>query len=373
MPLKPYFKPFNILTFAKFFVIKNPFLYLIYERKRRQLKYINMQKAIHMKFVTLALALAVLPGLGWAQEQKDKKEKEKGMQTIVITRNSEASGKTVIEIDGDKVTVNGKDAKDNKDVTVNVNTIKNGKMRFSNSQGGSWTMALDEDRVSLFDEDENRAMLGVVTEGDDKGAEIKSITKESAAEKAGLKKGDIITHIGDKKIETTDDVTEAIRSRKPGEKVNITYLRDNKEQKISAELGKWKGIRMNAVSMPRVPRMPDMHELERLENFNFENMAPSVNWNMGRPKLGVSIQDTDDGKGVKILEVDEESNAAKAGLKKDDIVLAIDGKDVTSTSDITRTMRENREKVTFNFKISRGGKTQDVEVKMPKKLKTADL
>jgi serine protease Do len=48
----------------------------------------------------------------------------------------------------------------------------------------------------MFSEDDNVAMLGVVTEGDDKGAEIQSITKESAADKAGLKKGDI--HLKDR-------------------------------------------------------------------------------------------------------------------------------------------------------------------------------
>jgi serine protease Do len=47
----------------------------------------------------------------------------------------------------------------------------------------------------------NRALLGVVSEKNDNGAKITSVTKESAAEKAGLKKDDIITKVGDTKIE----------------------------------------------------------------------------------------------------------------------------------------------------------------------------
>jgi serine protease Do len=93
----------------------------------------------------------------------------------------------------------------------------------------------------------------------------------------------------------------------------------------------------------------------------------------GRPKLGLSIQDTDDGKGVKVLDVDEDSNAAKAGLREDDIIVGIDDKEVKSTDDVTRTIRENRDKYTFNFKVLREGKTQNIEVKMPRKLKTTDL
>ena len=276
----------------------------------------------------------------------------------------------VIEVQGDKVTVNGKDVKDLKDASVNVNTIKGSSIhRYRPGQGlgETWSMNWnDDDRMSLFSEDENRAMLGVVTEGSDKGAEIQSVSKESAAEKAGLKKGDILKQIGDKKIETTDDVTTAVRSHKPGDKVNITYSRDGKEHKVTAELGKWKGIRMNAVAAPRI-----------MESFQGMPAEPFVYRNGyalgGRPKLGLSIQDTDDGIGVKVLEVDEESNAAKAGLKKDDVIVGIDDHEIKGTEDVTNIFRSQKEKYNFNFKVKRDGKTQNIELKFPKKLKTADL
>lgn len=331
-------------------------------------------KQIFVKRLLIAgVALLTVPSVVLAQKDKDKDDKEKKeMQTIVITRNGNTDEKTVIEIDGNKVKINGKDAKDNKDVHVNVNTIKGlsgNRLRMNNQTPGAsaWNLNMDDQGLSLFSEDENRAMLGVVTEGNDKGAEIQSVSKESAAEKAGLKKGDIITKIGNKKIESTDDLTDAIHERKPGDKVDITYLRDGKEQKLTAELGKWKGIR--GVATPRawsIPPTPPNIEIAPFDNFR------SYSFN-GRPRLGLSIQDTDDGKGVKVLEVDDESNAAKAGIKEGDIILSIDDKEVKSTDDITRTIRENKDKYTFNFKIQRGGKTQTVEVKMPRKLKTADL
>ena len=335
-----------------------------------------MKQFFVKRLLIAGVALLTVPSVVLAQKEKEKdkdKSKEKSeMQTIVITRNAGTDEKTVIEIDGDKVKINGKDAKDNKDVHVNVNTVKGmNKFRYNNRNGGvtAWNFNMDNDGISLFDEDENRAMLGVVTEGDDRGAEIQSITKESAAEKAGLKKGDIITKIDNKKIESTDDVTEAIHSHKPGDKVDITYLRDGKEQKVTAELSKWKGIR--AITAPRVWSQgvtPPSFDIAPFESFGG---AYVLN---GRPKLGLSIQDTDDGKGVKVLDVDEESNAAKAGLKEGDIILSIDDKEVKGTDDVTRTIRTaDRDKYTFNFKIQRDGKTQNLEVKMPRKLKTADL
>ena len=91
------------------------------------------------------------------------------------------------------------------------------------------------------------------------------------------------------------------------------------------------------------------------------------------PKLGLSVQDTDDGKGVKILEVDEDSYAAKAGLKEEDIITEIDGKAVNSVDQVSKIVRDSKEKPSVMMKLQRGGKTQNIEVKIPRKLKSADL
>lgn len=333
-----------------------------------------MKHVIAKRLLIAGIALSTVPSL-FAQNEKTKEDKAKDdkneMQTIVITRNGNIDQKTTIEIDGDKVKVNGKDAKDNKDVHVNVNTIKGapGNMRVYNRNpgAGAWNLNMDGNAFSLYSEDENRAMLGVTTQGDDKGAEILSITKEGAAEKAGLKKGDIIAKIDQRKIEGSDDVTDAIRNHKPGDKVSITYLRDGKSQTIIAELTKWKGVQMNTFNVPRVEGyggtgMGDLNQRYR------EAIVVA-----GRPKLGLSIQDTDDGLGVKVLDVDQESVAAKAGIKKDDIILSVDDTDIKGTEDMVRATRTSQNKTSYNFKVKRGGSTQTIELKIPRKLKTADL
>ena len=331
-----------------------------------------MQQVFMKKILTAGAILLAVPFTVLAQEKTDAKDKKdkKDYQQIIITREGGADTKTVIEIEGDKIKVNGKDVKDLKDVSVNVNKFKGANVYHWNSDEGEHGWNFNGDQFSIFTEDDNRAMLGVVTEGNDKGAEIQSITKESGAEKAGLKKGDVITKIGDKVIDDADDVTKAVRAQKPGEKINITYLRDGKEQKTTAELGKWKGLKMNEM---RIPAMEGFNTFAPPE-------VPSMAFGNGnafyfgnRPRLGLSIQDTEDGKGVKVLEVDEESNAAKAGIKKDDVILSVDEKEIKGTDDISKIIRENKEKYNFNFKVQRNGKTQNIDVKMPKKLKTTDL
>jgi len=325
-----------------------------------------MKQVIMKRLFIAAIALLTVPASLFAQKEKEKEDKDKkdknDFQTIVITRKNNLDDKVVIEVDGNKVKVNGKEPKEDKDISVHVNTMKGrGAYVYNNNGNFNRVWSNGDEGFSLFNEDENRAMLGVNTEDHDKGAEIQSVTDQSAADKAGLKKGDVITMIGDKKIEEADDVTEAIRSRKPGDKVSITYLRDGKEQKTTAELSKWKGIRMNAVTVPK------------LEGLGGNFYTPQPFTVFGRPRLGLSIQDTEDGVGVKVLDVDEESAAAKSGIKKDDIIVGVDDTDVKSTDDIVRATRPKGDKFTYNFKVKRGGATQNIEVKIPRKLKTADL
>lgn len=329
-----------------------------------------MKNVFLKSLLIAAMALMAVPSV-FAQKEKEKESKDKTekkeVQTIVITRNTNKNEKVVVEVQGDKITVNGKDVKDYKDGDVKVHSYDNsGVYRMNGARSGDNFVWNGGNGFSIFSEDENRAMLGVTTEGDDKGAEVLSVTKESGAEKAGLKKGDIITKIGDRKIESSDDVTDAVRNHKPGDKIPITFLREGKSQTATAELTKWKGVRMNTIPAPRVEafggQMGDFNQRYR------ETFAVG-----GRPKLGLSIQDTDDGIGVKVLDVDDESVAEKAGIKKDDIILGVDDTDVKGTDDVVRATRAEKDKSSYKFKVKRGGSTQTIELKIPRKLKTADL
>lgn len=337
-------------------------------------------KQIKTYLSVLVLGLFALPVAVLGQkENKDKdkdKEKDKDIQEIVITRKGEKSNKVIVEIVGDKITVNGKPAGEYKDGDISVNTHKyKGWGTLVRTPRSSYTITGDGN--SFFTEDDNRAMLGVVTDKEDGGAEISEITKESGAEKAGLKEGDIITRLDDKKIEDPDDLTKAIRDHKPGDKVTITFLRDKKEQKVTAELTKWKGMKFNSwsgngqnfnFSMPEIA--PRIEAFPKIESDTYGRVWDAYN---GRPKLGLSVQDSEDGKGVKVIDVDDESNAQKAGLKEDDVITAINDKEVNSADEVAKIVRENKDKISIKMKVIRDGKAQEIDVKVPRKLKTADL
>ena len=331
-------------------------------------------KRNYLRLSAIAIAtLLVAPVAIHAQDEKAKdKEKsdKKDVEQIIITRKGDNKEKVTVEINGDKVTVNGKPIEDLKDGDITVNRHKGNSAYSYSGPHGNWSWN-DGDGM-LFGENENTAMLGVVTDKVDEGVIITDVTDQSGAAKAGLKEDDIITKVDDKKIEDPDDLTKAIRSHKAGDKVNITYLRDKKEQKATAELTKWKGAGFNAFNM-KMPNM-DFDVMPKMQTVPKTRIAPGQYFAFdNRPRLGLSVQDTDDGKGVKVIDIDDEGNAKKAGVKENDVIIAVNDKEVNSADEVAKIVRENKDKPSVMLKIKRDGKTQNIEVKIPHKLKTADI
>lgn len=138
-----------------------------------------------------------------AQAQKEKIKNDS--REIIIIKNGDKEKKLTIETKDGEVFINGKPSSEYNDGDVSVI-----KRNFQN--GSSFNYAPD---AKLFETwGDARPFLGVTTEKADDGAKITKITKGSAAEKAGLKEGDIITKFGDKKISDPDDLMNVVKNIK---------------------------------------------------------------------------------------------------------------------------------------------------------------
>jgi serine protease Do len=71
---------------------------------------------------------------------------------------------------------------------------------------------------------------------DGEGILIRSVEKGSAAEKAGLKAGDVIVRADNEKLNDRSDLSHILRSHKSGGKLNLVVVRDKKEQTIVVTL-----------------------------------------------------------------------------------------------------------------------------------------
>ncbi|HEY4180009.1 MAG TPA: M28 family peptidase [Kofleriaceae bacterium] len=70
-----------------------------------------------------------------------------------------------------------------------------------------------------------------------KGVLLSDVTPDGAAQKAGLKGGDLITQIGTTEIGNVNDLMYVLMAAKPGEKTSITFTRNGKQQKVDATFG----------------------------------------------------------------------------------------------------------------------------------------
>ena len=339
---------------------------------------------------------------------KDKYGEQGSNGVIEITSKKKAkAGKLestenmTVVINGDQVTINGVPA-DKNDPRI----IRRGKVIITKGDKGGETIIINSDsgrsnnieleEIELGAEDMiapppppppppmNPAFLGVMTEAAEntKGAIINSVSDASPAQKAGLKEKDIITKLNDKIIDGPNTLYEAVGEFKPEEKVNITYLREGKEKKTTAVLEKNKNVASNNNIYFNAPNGMMPNNLRRGfkispdQDFNFE--MPELRSLDGltgqfnrKPKLGISIEDLETGEGVKVKSVNDASPAEKAGFKANDIIVMFDDKKVTDVSDLK--WEFIKEGQTLKFTVQRGGESKNIEVKIPKKLKTADL
>jgi C-terminal processing protease CtpA/Prc len=151
---------------------------------------------------------------------------------------------------------------------------KRGEMKEFKFKGAPWEWRSETSG-------KKRAFAGVVTQNIssglasyfkvEQGALISEVVKNSPAETAGLKAGDVIVKIGDDKIEDEGDVSTAIHKHKPGDAVDFTIARDGQTSTIKVTLSERSAdtghiFRMHRGDIPMgeidVPDMPDLGSLD---------------------------------------------------------------------------------------------------------------
>jgi len=83
------------------------------------------------------------------------------------------------------------------------------------------------------------AYLGTIPDmaGGTTGIRLSGVRSGSPADSAGLRRDDVIIRIGDQEVPDLQAMTDVLRSHRPGDVVEITFLRDGVEQKVKTRLG----------------------------------------------------------------------------------------------------------------------------------------
>ncbi|CAN5717696.1 hypothetical protein BH11BAC4_BH11BAC4_21490 [soil metagenome] len=324
------------------------------------------------------------------KEEKDKKE----TQEIIIRKKGDKDVNINIQISGDKVTINGKPLVEFKDNEITVNKRKiivtQGDNLYFNADGMDELGRLGDFSWNDDGQKEEGAFLGVTTEKCKEGAKIIDLTEESAASKGELKEADVITKFGDIKIDGPESLYKAVTAKKPNDEVKVYFLRDGKEKSVKVRLQERKqstgvfsftspdGSHKTLTIPYEKQRQAYDDQLRSYKDMYQQKLltTPGLDYSYSFPrqkKLGLRIQDTEEGNAVKVLDVEDSSAAATAGLKKDDIITEIAGVKVTNTDEVREQLQENMEKSSYNIKARRNGTEMSFDIKIPKKLKTANL
>ena len=343
-----------------------------------------------MKKILFTIASVLLAsGFISAQTKNKDAKSEDGKineydEIIIKRKDKNKDGKVTVEIKGDEVFVDGKPIDDFVDDEIAIKIRSPKRFRLNTSpyiQDGTWTPEGDE-------MDPEKAFLGVAAEGSAAGAKLIKVSENSPAENAGLKPGDVITKINDKEVFDHEQLVKAISDFKPNDKITVHYTRNGKKNKADISLGgrrisrsrTFRGFGPDAPEAPEAPELPDDMYVPippiPPHSFDFkwdgDNFDHAFKFN-GKPRLGIKAQDTEDGKGVVVLDVDHDSPADKAGLKEDDVITSFDGKAIGSVEELSKLSHDAGEKTPLKLEVNRKGKTQNIDIKIPKKLRTTTL
>ncbi len=149
------------------------------------------------------------------------------------------------------------------------------------------------------------------------GALVSSVTPGSAAQKAGLERGDVIVRLNGTEVEDSNALRNRISSTRPGSEVSLTVLRGGHERTLSATLdelapkttaenvggGESQGGRLGLSVRPLSPEEAHQLDLHR-------------------------------GEGLVVAQVDPDGPAADAGFQPGDVIEQVNGQPVTSASSL---------------------------------------
>ena len=164
-----------------------------------------------------------------------------------------------------------------------------------------------------------RGLLGVTTHNvtpeiaqiyglpDSQGALVSQVVEGSAAEKAGIRTGDVIASLNGQALKTNSELRILISQLRAGQRVEVGLIRDGKPQKVTATI-----MESSANAAPQRETSPkESNDI----NSGFE---------------GASLADAPDGGGVTVKSVETGSAAAQNGLRSGDTIVGANRTKVTA-------------------------------------------
>ncbi len=223
--------------------------------------------------------------------------------------------------------------------------------------------------LGVYGEDISNENMGRYHLSQARGVGITQVIPDSPAQKAGLRKDDVILRIDDENVTSVRKLNRLVSEIAPDHSVRITISRNGSEQQLTATIGKrtnsstardlfdqdpkiWKWEGRPKVfkwegplpdKLPNVDKFPDLPD-----NSGDFGIILGNSRRIGISTMELTKQLADyfgitGGRGVLVTSVAEDGPAAKAGVKAGDVITAVDGEAVDSPGDIARAINRKKE------------------------------
>jgi serine protease Do len=231
---------------------------------------------------------------------------------------------------------------DSRGALIGINSAIISKSGGNNGIGFAIPVSMMKDVVKKLVEDGKvtRGYLGVVIEDLNKelknvynhknGALILDVAKDTPAYKYGLKRGDLIYAINNKKIKDRPALQHAIAKYKPNEKVTLYIERNKKDIQIDIVLG------------DRDKTLKSLQNKKVLGGLNLSEITATNSKQFRIPSNSI---------GVLINNVEPKSNAEKVGFQAGDVIIQIEDievKNLTNVKQAIDTYKNNYKRVYIN-------------------------
>jgi S1-C subfamily serine protease len=241
-------------------------------------------------------------------------------------------------------------------------------------------------------------------EGEQRGATVRSVEEGSAAEKAGIKQGDVIVRFDGEAVRSAAQLARLVGETPAGRAVAVEVTRAGATQKLTATLSEGRSrVRVFGGDVPEmrefhmelpdweveVPEPPDAPSAPRAPRAPRAPMPHAFGWKSddgrdmvfrmfggGPRKLGIEYQEVGEqlagyfklpGKsGVLVSSVEPDGPAAKAGMKAGDLILKLDGEAIEDGDDLRDAVAEAEGGKEVAVTVQRDGRPLDLKVTLAK-------
>ena len=213
------------------------------------------------------------------------------------------------------------------------------------------------------------------------GALVEEVAEGSAAEAAGLRKGDVIVEFDGERVRSARQLTRLVQETAEGRKVAAVVVRDGQKTTLSVELQAGSGSVFEKLheledwgrsfpfefhARPARPARPAPRTDVRPPAFR-DNLFPG-----GPGRLGITVDDLSPQlaeyfgtkAGVLVTSVQDDSPGARVGLKAGDVITALNGSAIENPGELRRRLQAMTDGQELTIAVMRDRKAQSLKGKI---------